>query len=150
MKQIPLTHDKVALVDDEDFDKVTIYKWYALKIRHYWYACSNSNKKLIYMHRLILNAPQGYDVDHRNRNGLDNRKQNLRICTKIQNQYNSRPQAKRKTSHYKGLWFDKKNNKWVVRVKNKYIGSYSDEDEAARIYDKKAKKVYGEFAYMNF
>jgi len=152
MKTIPLTQNKCALIDDEDFKKVNAHKWYALKSGHYWYACSydSKNKKTIYMHRLILNTPTGTDTDHINHNGLDNRKKNLRTCTKAQNQHNTMLCKRRKKSKYKGLYWNKKGGKWVARINRTYIGSYSDEKEAALAYDKAAKELYGEFACTNF
>lgn len=107
------------------------------------------------MHRMIMNASKGFVVDHINHNGLDNRKANLRLVTNAQNSYN-RPCFKKKgsPSQYKGVYWSKRDNKWQVQIsckgKVKTIGQFKDEIQAAKAYDKAAKKYHGEFAYLNF
>jgi len=105
------------------------------------------------MHRLIMNAPEGLVVDHIDRNGLNNRKCNLRLCTKAQNVQNSRPRRNR-SSKYKGVFWNKLNKKWSASIhkgdKRIYLGGFDDEIEAALAYDRKAAELFGEFAYLNF
>lgn len=85
MKEIPLTQGKVALVDDEDCERLNQFKWYALKRPNTWYAVRNvwvENKRTaISMHREIMDASRGQEIDHKNGDGLYNLKVNLRFCT---------------------------------------------------------------------
>jgi hypothetical protein len=97
MKEIPLTKGKVALVDDEDFEEVSKVTWYLVKIRNTCYAhgyVKPPSKKMEYMHRLILKTPEDMETDHINGNGLDNRKENLRVVTHRQNMQNIHIQTK--------------------------------------------------------
>lgn len=157
MIKIPLPHGKFALIDDDDFENISQYKWYALKSRNTFYAYRQKwmNGKTIstIMHRMILNAPNGYEVDHINFNGLDNRKCNLRIASRSQNQAN-RPKTWDGTSKYKGVHWHKLNKRWIVQItiegKNINCGAYKDEIEAAIAYDRAAIQYFGEFAYLNF
>ena len=159
--EIPLTQGKIALIDDDDYEEISKYKWFANKRGKTYYAIRNSTyengkRYLIYMHSIIAGTPKGMETDHMNGNGLDNRKENLRFCSPMENTYN-RPEMKRKTpkfSKYKGVYWRKSRNKWHVRIqangKREYVGMYDDEIEAAKAYDAAAKKFHGEFAYLNF
>lgn len=167
-KQIPLTKGKFALVDDEDFEFLSQWKWhfnnrYACRCI-YTYADGVERKQKnrkqirIFMHREIMNPPSDKEIDHINRCGLDNRKSNLRICTREQNARNSLPSSyagKDKESIYKGVYLRKdRNKKWVSYImgKNKktiYIGGFYSEIEAAIAYNAKAKQLFGEFALLN-
>ena len=149
---IELTQGFITLVDDEDYDNLNNYNWYY----SHGYATRMSkepNRKIIHMHRVIKNTPPGMETDHINNNGLDNRKCNLRICTRIENIHNSKIR-KDNTSGYRGVTFHKATNKWMSRVqnlKNRIILGYFDTaKEAALEYDKKAKEFHGEFAKLNF
>ena len=153
-KIIELTWGKVAIVDAEDFDRLSSYKWCAVKGRRNWYAKTlRLNGMPLAMHRLILGAQKGLVVDHRDHNGLNNRKTNLRLCTKRQNDHNRRPRAG-KTSRYKGVYWNKGAKKFVAQIyikgKKIWLGYFTDEIEAAKAYDKKAAELFGEFAYLNF
>lgn len=150
MIRIELTQGKTAIIDDNDFDLVSKYKWYFNK----GYAASSSMfSKKIYMHRVVANPPVGFQVDHINGNKLDNRKENLRCCTVKQNTQNVR-KHKDNTSGYKGVILHKPNNKYTVRImengKFAFFGYYSDPIEAAKVYDREAKRIFGEFASLNF
>jgi hypothetical protein len=150
MKQIELKGKngggRVALVDDEDYERLNKYKWYY----HYeGYAFAFVEKKFTFMHRLILDAPKGVQVDHVNGKGLENYKGNLRLCTMQQNQWNRR---KRKgSSQYKGvIYFE---NKWRAMIKlegkQRSIGSFKEERHAAIAYDLWATMTHGEFVNTN-
>ena len=160
MKQIPLTRGKFAIVDDADFEKLNRYNWYAFRsYGNTFYAVRsiclpNGKWRLIFMHRVILNLEYGdkRQGDHRNNNSLDNRRDNLRICTNRQNSQNSRPN-KSCTSVYKGVSWSKDRHKWVAQIKTQdkqtNLGRYVSEIEAARAYDVAAIKCFGEFAHTN-
>lgn len=154
MKRIPLTRGQFALVDDEDYEKVSKYKWCAKKVRYGGFvAVGKISNKVIYMHRFIMNTPKRMDTDHWNHQKLDNRKENLRICNRHQNMANSKPR-KNCTSKFKGIYWHKRRRKWNVSItrngKRLNLGYFDNEIEAAKIYDKKAKEFFGEFALSNF
>jgi hypothetical protein len=154
MKMIPLTQGKVALVDDEDFEYLMQWVWSASRNTGTYYAIRNDytgKHKVIFMHRVILNAPSNTMVDHANRNGLDNRRSNLRLCTSSQNTANSGPRSNNK-SGYKGV--RKKRGKWSAETnllgKRIHIGTFDTPEQAARAYDAEVKKLFGVFAWLNF
>jgi hypothetical protein len=147
MKEIKLTKGQVALVDDEDFEYLNQWKWCALKNKHTFYVTRGINHKLengkiykeyIYMHRLILNTPKGLCTDHINHNGLDNRKENLRIVTQRGNMQNLKLKPK-----YVGIW--KNYNKYVASLringKHKYLGNFNTPEEAQEAYYKAANEL---------
>jgi hypothetical protein len=143
MKEIKLTKGQVTIVDDDDYEELSKYKWYF----DGFYAVRYEDGKLIFMHRQIVNAPKGLVVDHINRNKLDNRKSNLRLCTHRQNAVNSKH---RNNSGYKGVYYDRCLKKYVARIGRKHLGTFATVEEAAKVYDEHAKQLYGEFAYLNF
>ena len=147
--EIPLTHGRFAKIDKEDIDKVREYAWHC---DYYGYAVTTQKKikKDIKMHRLVTDCPKDMIVDHKNHDTTDNRKQNLRICKKIDNQRN---QAKSKTnkSGMIGVSWSKKLSKWTAQVylkdKKIHIGVFTDFEEAVKAREKKAREIYGEFFY---
>jgi len=157
-RRIPLTQGKYAIVDPEDFERLNKHKWFAVKSSNTFYAgrTIKAGKKFISvrMHREIIHPPGHLLVDHINHNGLDNRKANLRPATCAQNTYNRRQFRKDKTSKYTGVSWRKHKKKWVVIIcykrKNIIVGYFKDEKQAAKAYDKAAKKYHGEFASLNF
>jgi hypothetical protein len=106
------------------------------------------------MHREILHAPSHLMVDHINHNGLDNRKANLRLATSAQNSYNRRQFRKNKSSKYTGVSWKERTKKWAAIICYKreiiVVGYFKDEIQAAKAYDKAAKKYHTEFASLNF
>lgn len=155
MIHIPLTQGKAALVDDEDYELVSQYKWCAVKDGNTYYAQSwlyvDGKKTTIRMHRIVVGAIKGQQVDHKNGNGLDNCKENLRLCTTTQNSMNQRSNGG--TSIYKGVNWKKTENCWEagIRVggKRKFLGHFKEEIEAAKAYDSAALEYFGEFASIN-
>ena len=151
---IKLTFGKFAVIDVEDYDRVSQYNWCAIEDDRCWYAHTfKRDGTPLSMHRLITNAPKGLLVDHIDHNGLNNRKSNLRLCTNAQNQQNTRPR-RGGTSRYKGVWLDKTRNVFMATIscnkKRYFLGRFKLETDAAKAYDKKAKELFGEFAYLNF
>jgi hypothetical protein len=159
VKKISLTQGKFSLVDDEDFDELNQYKWYAHKNKGgIWYVDRtikyvDEKHKTISMHRKIMDFPSGKDIDHVNHDGLDNRKCNLRVCTRSQNKKNARL-SKNNSSGLKGVHWNKRNKKWMALIakdkKRIYLGLFDDKTEAGRVVDRKALELFGEFAILNF
>ena len=156
--EIPLTKGKTALIDDEDYHLVNQFKWYAIVRRsaksERWYVETSNQGKHILMHRFILEIPSGLQCDHINGNGLDNRRCNLRIVTNTQNQMNTNKRKNKCSSRFKGVVWDKERRKWIAYItlnqKSHYLGRFSSEIEAAKVYDKAAKKHFREYAKLNF
>lgn len=140
-------------IDYEDLDRICLYRWnlHAVDGRNYVQAI-DGNRRHLRLHRLIMNAPPGMDVDHIDGDGLNNRKSNLRICTRSQNLQNQKPRGG--TSAYKGVCWCKTVNLWRAYIrkdgKRSYIGYFKDEMKAASAYDRTAKSLFGEFARVNF
>ena len=141
----------VALVDEEDFERVSAFKWYPLRSHSLTYAYAkvpNTTKSLL-LHRLVMGSPMGFFIDHRDRaRTLDCRKSNLRIATPAQNQAN----RKSARNGYKGVsfWAGKYSAAIGFERKRIRLGCFVTEAEAARAYDRKALELYGEFALLNF
>ena len=154
MKTIPLGRGRVAIVDDEDFDYLSQYKWFLQSSKGRYVQRHNNEKKRgkIYMHREILPCPSGMMIDHINGNGLDNRKCNLRVATQSQNNSNQ-PKQKRNICRFKGICVDKKNGGWRAQIsingETKNLGHFLDDESAARAYNDAARKQFGEYARLN-
>jgi hypothetical protein len=143
-------------VDDADFDRVNMFKWSALKDGNTFYASRSEYKprRRISMHAFILGFPISGEIDHKDRNGLNNTRDNLRLCTPSQNRANS-PMNKRNTSGFKGVYFTlNKARPWNALIRSNRVryrlGYFKTAEEAARAYDAKAKELNGEFAWLNF
>ena len=155
MKEIQLTKGKVALVNDADYERLNKMKWYFhyMKNNNTAYAARWIAGSIVLMHRFILNPAKDQVVDHIDGNGLNNQRENIRICTKSDNQGN-RAKNKNNTSGYKGVHFYKRINKFRAQIKlygkDIYLGYYNSPIEAARAYDAKARELFGEFANTNF
>lgn len=156
MRKIKLTQGKYAIVDDKDYFNLNKYNWhYAIYGKEKGYAKRNNPNKtpaLLRMHRVIINAKKGQEVDHINGNTLDNRKNNLRIVTRSQNMMNTGLRITNK-SGFKGVSWDKRWNNWVANVwkdgKEIYVGCFKNKKEAAKAYNNAAIKHHGEFARLN-
>lgn len=165
MKKIPLRgkygDGKFALVDDEDSEKANCHKWYLTGgprggyVRTTVYlggGHAHPHHKLLGLHQLVMNAPDGVLVDHIYGDKLDNRKSQLRLCTNAENCRNV-PAPRHNTSGYKGVSFHKVTGKWSASIrlnkKSKHIGIYLTPKEAARAYNKVALEQWGEFAHLN-
>lgn len=150
MKEIPLTQGFVAIVDDEDYAKVGKFKWTANVHDHTVYAYRMTGKNMIYLHCFVMGQK---GIDHRDGNGLNNQKLNLRPATQKQNTHNV---AKHKDNRvgYKGVSRTKSGKKFRARIfldgKQHVIGNFYSPEEAAQAYDMAAKTHFGEFARTNF
>jgi hypothetical protein len=143
MKEL-IIHSKgkkyIALIDEEDFDMVSKYTWW-IKQNNYIYTQTSGrkNRTSIYLHRLIMNTEKGFEVDHINHNPLDNRKSNLRICTRSQNNMNK--------LGIHGIDFNK--NKWRARIKvngkEKHLGLFKTYEEAVE-----KRKLYEPVYFKEF
>lgn len=159
---IPLSKGLFALVDEADFEWVNRYVWHASEGAHTYYArrsrTINGKSYRYFLHRVLVGAPDGMQVDHINGDGLDCRRSNLRICTVKQNHRNLAVQSsyfgKPKTSRFKGVSWCKFKCKWRAGIysdgKRKSLGYFDCEEDAARRYDAEAIKVFGEYARLNF
>lgn len=153
MKQIPLTKGYFTKVDDCDYDFLMEWKWRY----HKGYAARTTTvaegRKWIYMHRLILDTPQGMETDHINEDGLDNQRLNLRICTHAQNRMNVGKYKGIYHSKYKGVTWHKHNKIWKAQIKEdgrcKQIGGFYTQEEAALAWNEAAIRVHGTFANLN-
>lgn len=159
IKILPLTQGKIALVDSEDYEWLSQWKWYASQRGYTYYALRSSwfNKypHPVFMHREIMNLKKGDGTicDHRNRNGLHNYKENLRIVSHSTSMCN-RKRNRNNTSGYKGVSWNKNAQKWIVHIgingKDKYCGLFVDIETAAIKYDLEAIKYFGNDAVLNF
>lgn len=161
MKEIKLTKGQIAFVDDEYFEYLNQWKWFAVKSRDTYYANrrikdSDGNIKAAIMHRIIMCAKNDTQVDHRDSNGLNNQKSNLRLCSNGQNQMNRGGWRK---SKYKGVTIKNsyyKDRHYIyirarINVGNKqfHLGNFKTEPEAAEAYNEAALKYHGDFARLN-
>lgn len=164
MKEIPLTKGKFTTVDDETFEVLVKFKWHCVKgyaVRNHYIGVAKIGAvrlEVIKMHRQITNCPKELQVDHINGNKLDNRKENLRVCTSRENTINSKIRSD-STTGFKGVtkkkWGTKGQFKYCARItveggKRVHLGYFNKAEDAAKAYDKAAKELHGEFARLNF
>jgi len=151
--------EHVALVDEADAELVAGHRWRP------WtsetgktYAYTVIGRSTVYMHRRILGTAAGFDTDHRDGDGLNNRRANLRSATRAQNVANT-PKSRRRdgrprTSIFKGVSWNRTRGRWQVTIKcageSIFLGRFDDEAGAARAYDAAAFEAWGEFAHLNF
>jgi hypothetical protein len=153
MKEIKLSKGAIAIVDDEDYGVLSKHKWSlsenpsAHRVRKY--AVRMSGGKFIKMHRLLMNPPHGFVVDHINGNGLDNRRCNLRVCSQRENSSNS---ENKRNGPYRGI--GRMRNSWQafigINYKKVHLGTFKTPEEAAMAYDKASRSRDGKFARTNF
>lgn len=158
-KEIPLTRGQVAIVDDDDYDYLMQWKWYAEYNSTYGHYYATRTRKVsekpgsksIRMHRAIVNCPDNLEVDHANHNTLDNRKSNLRVVTKSENLRNRNVQSNN-TSGYKGVIFHAGRYRATIKVnrKNINLGRFDTIEEAAEAYKRAALRYHGEFACLDY
>lgn len=144
MRGILLVNSRgTALIDDADYELVSKYRWYLVSGAAA--ARTDDTGRLTLMHRFLLNAQPAERVDHKNRNRLDNTRENLRKCTLRQNSANRIPRNRRQ---YRGVEQTGPHS-WAARI-FMYLGSHPSPDAAARAYDEAARQLHGEFARLNF
>ncbi len=157
-REITLTRAFVALVDIDDFERIAAFKWqvqlhrdgrrYATRPDY-----STGSQRTLYMHREIIGARIGMHVDHRDNNGLNNRRSNIREATPSQNSAN-RHQLPANSSGYRGVSRHARDGNWQVSIrvnrKSIFLGLHATAEDAARAYDKAATHHFGEFARLNF
>ncbi len=164
MRTIQLTQGQVALVDDEDFEELSRFKWFAQwdresrtyyarrQVRH-----EDGRQRAISMHRAVTGADPHQKVDHINHNGLDNRRGNLRTCTSSQNLRNMRKRGGC-SSRYKGVYYADDTGRWRAYIteprasgigRRRHLGYFNSEQDAAGAYDRAARELFGEFALLN-
>lgn len=155
--KIHLNRRKVCVIDAEDLPIVLGRKWSARKMLQNWYCAHNFKRpdgswSTIYLHRAISKTPLGMGTDHKDGNGLNNTKKNLRHCNQSQNNCNSR-KRKNTSSRYKGVTWDKSRKSWTAYIaingKRISIGRFHNELLAGKAYNKAAKKYHGDFASPN-
>lgn len=155
VREIPLSRGKVALVSDADYERAAQYKWSAVdKDGKSWYArrvITQDGKQFnVFLHRFIMGVPDGIKIDHKDRDGLNCQRDNLRIATATQNSYNTGP---RNATGLKGV-FKTANNRYASSIMRNsvqvHLGTYDTAEEAGAMYDAAAVKIQGEFAYTNF
>lgn len=149
---IPLTRGYTAIIDAADVPLVSAWNWCARVNRHSVYAQRSKSvggeKQNVLLHRLIINPPDGAQVDHKSGDGLDNRRANLRVATTSQNGCNQRIRSDN-ASGFKGVTFNKARGKWHARIqlngKQRHLGSFANLNDAAAAYAEGSVNVHGEF-----
>lgn len=160
-RTIQLKDGTLALVDSEDYARLVRHQWrrdrddYAARTVHFRGEDGLDRTRCVFMHREVVGAPTGETtvlVDHKNGNTLDNRRKNLRFCSVSQNQQNRHHRSG--VSAYKGVCWHSRCRKWQAQIKlsgrNRYLGLFENEVDAAKAYDTAAREMFGEFANTNF
>jgi hypothetical protein len=158
-RRICLGDGEWTILDAEDYYRFGNLKWCIAANKYTFYAVrfvktERRQIKSVKLHREIMNAPAGLLVDHRNGDGLDNRRGNLRLATHSQNACNCRRNKSKTSSRFVGVNFKKRENCWCAQInyqgKAHWLGRFTSEADAARAYDTAARKYHGEFARLNF
>jgi hypothetical protein len=160
MIEIAIRGGLVAYISPEDVERVQRYTWRRFQSHGNIYAVAYIpedwalyRRRETFMHRLIMNAKPGQQIDHKDGNGLNNTRDNLRIASHTLNMQNSKSRSG-STSRYKGVSWNTQRGKWVAQIRydgrTRFLGYYTYEDEAARVYDEAALIGHGESARLNF
>lgn len=164
MRKITLSQSKIALVDDADYDALMQYTWSVQRNRGVWYAQRatprSEGHRIVLMHRQIMRAPPRVRVDHKDHDGLNNQRHNLRFATHAQNLRNQH-KRKRATSRFKGVYWNTSTDCWRAQISDGtktargyahrvHLGYFHTEEEAAHAYDEAARSIFGAFALLNF
>ena len=156
MRQILLTNGEYAIVDDDAPEVVFNLRWHKSTRGYAIFSTSHShhgNKVVFRMHRVIMNAPPGTEVDHINGNPLDNRRENLRLASHRENAANQVKQRVKRSSRYKGVTYYKRDGNWQAKIHKggvtHHLGYFNDEVDAARAYNTAARGLFGTFAHVN-
>jgi len=157
-RKIYLGEGRYTIVEPEDYYWLNNFNWVPKGSGNRSYAVrlvsDTDHIKFLSMHRLIMGSPVGLQVDHQNRNRLDNRRANLRIATPSQNQFNKGKTTRKTSSRFVGVTFVKSIGRWKGQImldgKTIFLGYFDSEIEAAKAYDAAARKYHGEFARLNF
>ena len=158
-RRIPLTQGCFAIVDPQDYKRLSRYKWRLCRTKGKSVLYAERSVRLpggkysrLLMHRQLIEVPDGYVIDHINGCGLDNRRANLRLATVAQNAWNSKKRNPR--SGYKGVWFASEKGMWraaiVCHGRRMHLGYFKDKIDAAKAYDDAAGKYHKQFARLNF
>lgn len=154
MKLIELTQGKFAVVDDEDYEYISMFKWhlsYSGYVASSVYNPETKRSKHLLMHRFLTPCPKGKQVDHIDGDRLNNCRDNLRICTLAENRSNS-GRYTTNTSGHRGIQWRSDKKKWRARIfhdkKEYFLGYFADKDKAVEVWRRVAKLLYGEF--VNF
>lgn len=152
-KKLILTNGSIALVDDEDFEKVSRYSWYSLKGYAARTGSMPGEPHTMLLHHVVTGTDYKYIVDHVNGDTLDNRKKKLRVATIQQNCFNKSVNKNKQSSKYKGVFWSKEKNLWLSLIKlngkSNHLGYYDLEVDAAAAYNENAKILFGEYARLN-
>lgn len=158
IKEILLSSGKITFVDEEDYQRVIQYNWWSqIRKNNVWYAkvrmrLPGGERRLVSLHRFIMNCHSDDQIDHIDHDGLNNCKDNLRICTASQNRQNER-KRNNTSSQFKGVCWDRNRRMWLARIKvdkKLYnLGRFNSEQQAAKVYDLAAIKHFGPFACLN-
>jgi len=155
--EVELSNGFIMQIDEQDVWVLSLGNWYATRYKDTSYVRvhepgSGRTGKKLYLHRVLMQAPKELTVDHKNGDGLDNRRENLRLCTSTQNKYNSKMRS-HNTSGYKGVCKGY-GSKWTASMscggRRLYLGTFETGEQAAKAYDAKARELFGEFALLNF
>lgn len=148
--RIPLSKGQYAVIDEEDHARVAVHRWHVMTRRRTSYGESRIDGRTVLLHRFLLDAPPGLQVDHVDGDGLNCTRANLRLCSVRENAHN-RSRSPRNTSGYKGVFRD--GRRWRAQImehqRGVSLGTFGTPEEAARAYDQAARERFGEFARTN-